>query len=86
MKELLRTNDIVLVSYVRAVLADVGIALTVLDGHMSVVEGSIGALPRRLMVLTEDEARARSALRDAGLIDERGEIASGFAATSPVIS
>jgi hypothetical protein len=58
MKELLRTNDIVRLSWVQAVLSDAGIDCLVLDHHTSLVEGSIGAIPRRLMVGVDDHARA----------------------------
>jgi len=66
MKELLRTNDIVRLSWLEALLADAGIETLVLDQHTSVLEGSIGILPRRLMVADEDLAQARQVLRDAG--------------------
>ncbi len=68
MVELLRTNDPVLLSYAAALLNDLDVASVVLDGHTSVIEGSIGALPRRLMVRDEDEAIARQRLRDASLL------------------
>lgn len=63
MKEVLRTNDLVLLSYASHVLAEAGIEATVFDAHMSAVEGSIGALPRRLMVQDDDIVRA---LRELG--------------------
>jgi hypothetical protein len=66
MKELLRTNDIVRLSWIEAVLADAGIESIVLDLHTSVLEGSIGILPRRVMVSDEDYRRARWALQAAG--------------------
>lgn len=66
MKELLRTNDIVKLSWLEALLADAGIESLVLDLHTSVLEGSIGILPRRLMVSEDDYLRARLLLRDAG--------------------
>ena len=50
MRELLRSNDLVHLSWVRAVLAAEGIECVLLDDQMSGVEGSIGAIPRRLMV------------------------------------
>ncbi|MDA0676222.1 MAG: DUF2007 domain-containing protein, partial [Proteobacteria bacterium] len=50
MVELLRTNDPVLLSWLEATLAAHGIGCVVLDAHTSVVEGSIGAIQRRLMV------------------------------------
>jgi hypothetical protein len=59
MTELLKSNDIVFISYVMHVLSDAGIEAMVFDEHMSAVEGSIGALPRRIMVGEEDLERAR---------------------------
>jgi hypothetical protein len=58
MKELLRTNDTVRLSWAEALLASAGIAAIVLDTHTSIIEGSIGAIPRRLMVDERDHARA----------------------------
>lgn len=66
MKELLRTNDVVKLSWVEALLADAGIGCVVLDLHTSILEGSIGILPRRLVVSDEDWPRARRVLLDAG--------------------
>ena len=54
MRELLRTNDITVVAYARAVLADAGIESFELDVNTSVLEGSLGILPRRLMVVDVD--------------------------------
>ena len=65
MKELLRTNDVVRLSWVQALLADAGIDCLVLDQHTSLVEGSIGAIPRRLMVAARDHARARRLIAEA---------------------
>ncbi len=62
MKELARTNEAVRLSWLQAVLADAGIAAIVLDSHTSIVEGSIGAIQRRLMVADADHYRARAAL------------------------
>lgn len=62
MKELLRTNDMVLISYIESVLAGADIGHVVLDGNMSVMEGSIGVLPRRVMVSEEDLTPARTLL------------------------
>lgn len=64
MYELLRTNDIVLLSYAKSVLADHEIETLVLDTHMSVVEGSLGVLPRRLMVPDQQALHARGILED----------------------
>ena len=59
MRELLRTNDIVRLSWAQALLRDAGIDSLVLDHHTSLVEGSIGAIPRRLMVAERDFRRAQ---------------------------
>jgi len=58
MKEVLRTNDLVLLSYATHVLAEAGIEAVVYDAHISAVEGSIGAFPRRLMVQDDDIGKA----------------------------
>ncbi|HUI35733.1 MAG TPA: DUF2007 domain-containing protein [Stellaceae bacterium] len=58
MKELLRTNNIVRLSWVQALLTDAGIGSVILDQHTSLVEGSIGAIQRRLMVDERDHTRA----------------------------
>ena len=65
MKELLRTNDVVRLSWAQALLSDHGIETVVLDQHTSLVEGSIGAIPRRLMVAEGDHARAKALLSSA---------------------
>ena len=70
MEELLRTNDIVLISYVEALLRDAGIDAFVADQNMSIIEGSLGVLPRRLLVGDDDVAAARRLLTDAGLAHE----------------
>ncbi|MCC7275372.1 MAG: DUF2007 domain-containing protein [Alphaproteobacteria bacterium] len=66
MKELLRTNDVVRLSWLTALLADAGIDAVVLDAHASLVEGSIGAIQRRLMVDGDDFRAARAVLDAAG--------------------
>ncbi len=60
------TNDLVRLSFLHALLRDAGIECVLLDSHVSAVEGGIGAFPRRLAVLDEDESRARRVLEDAG--------------------
>jgi hypothetical protein len=65
--ELLRTNDLVLISRVEAILTDSGIAVFLADQHMSALEGSLSFLPRRVLVVADAEARARKALTEAGL-------------------
>lgn len=67
MEELLRTNDLVYLSFVGHVLSEEGIEFLVLDDHTSAVEGSIGAIPRRLMVAESSLARAKLALGNASL-------------------
>ena len=70
MIELLRTNDPVIISFVEALLRDAGIAHFVADQNMSIMEGSLGVLPRRVMVGEEDIEEARRVLADAGVADE----------------
>lgn len=67
MKEIIRTNDIALISFVEAVLTEAQIAFFVADAHTSVVEGSIGALPRRILVDPSREDAARRLLGQVGL-------------------
>ena len=70
MQNILRTNDPVLLSFVAALLSEAGIGHHVADTHISVLEGSIGAFPRRVMVADDAVAEARRLLRDAGLAAE----------------
>lgn len=67
MRELMRTNDMVLVSAVGALLDGAAIHHLVLDSNMSVVEGSLGVLPRRILVHDDDAKAARRLLTEAGL-------------------
>ncbi len=71
MKELMRTNDLIKLSWLKALLANSGIETVVLDTHTSVLEGSALAIPRRLAVIDDDLARARRILADAG--EQTGE-------------
>jgi hypothetical protein len=66
MKELLRTNDPVRLSFVEALLAAAGIESVVLDQHTSAIEGSISAIQRRIMVADSDHGRAKLLLSEAG--------------------
>jgi len=66
-QELLRTNDIVLISFVEALLSDARIEHLVVDQNMSVLEGSIGILPRRVLVDRDRIGEARQMLREAGV-------------------
>jgi hypothetical protein len=65
MKELFRSNDIVRLSWAQARLRAAGIDSLVLDHHTSLVEGSIGAIPRRLVVAERDHRRASAVIADA---------------------
>ncbi len=67
MIELLRTNDPVLISFATSVLLDAGIEHSVADSHMSVIEGSLGILPSRLLVADDRYGDARRLLADAGV-------------------
>lgn len=67
MKELLRTNDPTAIAFAKALLEGEDIDCFEMDVHMSVLEGSIGILPRRLMVRDADHFRAAAVLRDNDL-------------------
>lgn len=67
MKELIRSTDPVKLSLAAALLEGEGINVFQMDVHMSVLEGSIGILPRRLMVLDRDLFMARAILTDNGI-------------------
>ncbi|MDZ4096289.1 MAG: DUF2007 domain-containing protein [Paracoccaceae bacterium] len=64
MKELLRSSDPTIIAFASALLQGEGIATFAMDVHMSVLEGSLGILPRRLMVQDRDLFLARAALAD----------------------
>ena len=66
MRVIVESNDLVRLSFLTALLQDAGIDCLLLDHHVSAVEGSIGAIQRRLAVAAEDEMRARRVLREAG--------------------
>jgi hypothetical protein len=70
MRELIRTNDAVVISFVESLLKDAGIACLLADQNMSVLDGSIGILPRRILVPDEDLDDARLLLADAGIGNE----------------
>ncbi|MGI9523243.1 MAG: DUF2007 domain-containing protein [Hyphomicrobiaceae bacterium] len=69
MIELIRTNDTVLLSYAEVLLKDAGLSAIIVDQNMSVLEGSIGVLPRRLLIDSDDAATALRVLQEAGLGD-----------------
>jgi hypothetical protein len=70
LRELVRTNDMVLVSAIGALLDGANIHHLVLDQNMSIIEGSLGVLPRRILVHEDDNREARQLLTDAGLAHE----------------
>lgn len=64
MQEILRSNDPTIIAFASALLTGEGIEIFELDVHMSALEGSVGILPRRIMVRCEDGFQARAVLRD----------------------
>jgi len=70
MIELLRSNDPVLISFAEALLKEANIAYSVVDQHMSVMEGTLGVLPRRILVMRDMHERARRIMCEAGLEQE----------------
>ncbi len=70
MREIVRTNDAVLISAIGALLDGANIPYLVLDQNMSVLEGSLGILPRRVLVAADREGAARQLLVEAGLAHE----------------
>lgn len=70
MHELIRTNDVALISFALALLRDAGLEPLLFDQNASIVEGSIGALPQRIMIIDDDCAAARRLLAQAGLAAE----------------
>lgn len=67
MEEIVRTNNLVTISFIEALLKDAGITPFIADQNMSVIEGSIGILPRRVLVPDDQAEEARRILRDAGI-------------------
>ena len=67
MKELVRTNDLVLITLIEVLLKEQSVDYLVFDQNMSVLEGSIGVLPRRIMARNDDFDRARKILIDADI-------------------
>ncbi len=68
MIELFRTNDMVLISAAEVLLKEFDIIYFVADEHMSILEGSIGVLPRRIMVDRDSKAQAERVLTEAGIM------------------
>ncbi len=73
MKEIMRTTDPTTIAFCKALLRGEDIDCFVLDVHMSVLEGGIGAFPQRLMVSDRDAFRARAILSD----NDVGELTPG---------
>jgi len=67
MKQLLRTNDPTAIAFAKALLQGEGIDCFEMDVNMSVLEGSIGVFPRRIMVVDADHSAAVRTLRDNGI-------------------
>lgn len=70
MKELIRTNNPALLSFVEALLKEAGHSYFIADQNISIIEGSIGAFPRRVLVAEDEEASARQLLINADLDSE----------------
>lgn len=70
MKELVSTNDLVTISFIEALLNDADIDYIILDQNMSILEGSIGIIPRRIMVVDTAWYKASQLLEAAGLKEE----------------
>jgi hypothetical protein len=65
--ELIRTNDMVVISFVESLMRDAGIGCFIADQNMSVMDGSLGILPRRVMVDADRAEEARRIVTDAGI-------------------
>ncbi|MDW5314201.1 DUF2007 domain-containing protein [Rhizobium sp. PL01] len=74
MKELIRTNDAVVLSFAESLMKDAGIGCFIADQGMSILEGSLGLLPRRFLVDEDDADEARQVLIDAGLEAELRDV------------
>ncbi|HBF29378.1 DUF2007 domain-containing protein [Rhizobium sp.] len=70
MQEIIRTNDPVLLSFAESLMKDAGIQCLIADQAMSIMEGSLGLLPRRFLVVSDQVVQARRILSDAGLEGE----------------
>ncbi|MBL4785021.1 MAG: DUF2007 domain-containing protein [Cohaesibacteraceae bacterium] len=74
MRELVRTNDMVMISFIESLLRRDEILHLVVDGNTSVLEGSVGILPRRILVDDSYYDQAATLMRDAGIENELREI------------
>lgn len=66
----MRSNNAVTLSFVESLMRDAGIGVMIADQYMSILEGSIGVIPRRILVESDRIEQARRIMRDAGLADE----------------
>ena len=76
MRDVLKTNNPVTLSFAQSLLAEAGIEAIVFDMHASVVDGSLGILPRRLMVADDDVPQAQRVLQEGLARAESGELAT----------
>lgn len=67
MREVLRSNDPILINFVVVLLRDDGLSPMIVDEHTSAVEGSIGVIPRRILVASDELAQAKRVLTEADL-------------------
>ena len=74
MVEIIRTNDLILINVIETLLKGERIGFFVADQHMAAVEGSLGFLPRRILVDRDDENRARRVIAEAGLAAELRDV------------
>ena len=67
MREILRSNDPVLINFVVVLLRDASLNPHLVDEHVSAIEGSIGALPRRVLIAADEVAQAKRVMQEADL-------------------
>jgi hypothetical protein len=67
MREILCSNDAVLINFVVVLLRDAGLNPLLADEHVSAIEGSIGALPRRILIASEELAQAKRVMNEADM-------------------
>lgn len=75
MEELLRSNNIITLSFVQSLMRDANIEVLWADRNTSTLEGSIGAIPQRILVDAEKITEARRIIVDAGLENELRDLA-----------
>lgn len=70
MKELLRSNDVILINWLQVLLKNDGIDTVVFDEYTSVMEGSLGAIQRDIMVFSNQYLNAWKLIKEAGKADQ----------------